>query len=109
MEVQELCIISESDILSMNSDCILVGYSCLPVLQLLIFFLWLSSKAEVRCALGHNTPFPTSETKYWQTLLPLWYSFPYMHASCEFVRKSVELPHKSNNNGAKSTLVERGP
>ena len=43
-----------------------------------------------------------------QTLLPLWYSLIYMYASCGFVRKSVELPYKTNNNDAKSTLVERG-
>ena len=80
--VQELCIISESDILAVNSDCILVRYDCLPVLQLLPY------------------PFSIFDMKYMQTLLLLWYSSPYMHASCGFVRKSVELPYKTNNNGS---------
>ena len=45
--VQELCIISESDILAVNCDCILVRYGCLPVLQLLVFFLWSYFKVGV--------------------------------------------------------------
>ena len=106
MEVQELCIISESDILSMNSDSPFYNFlyfsfgflqkQRLDVLWVIIpLFLFLKLNIGERyCPYG---------------ILPLWYSFPYMHASCEFVRKSVELPHKRNNNGAKSTLVERGP
>ena len=85
-----------------------------PSYNFLYFSFGSFPKKRFSCALGHNALFLFLTRNIGKRyclygILPLWYSLPYMHASCGFVRKSVELPYKNNNNGTKSTLVELGP
>ena len=103
---------SESDILAVNSDYIVVQCTecnCLPLLQILLFFPCFCSTDRKKSSIY---PFQSVGLvmlwvitfffyflpwKHWQKLLLLWYFSPFLG----FERSRIDFPDNNNNKGAK--------